>query len=206
MRSAEDTLSITLYYAPFTRSMRVAFLLEEMGVPYTRIVLDRSKGEHKTPEYLRMHPHGLFPVLRDGDTVIYETAAICLHLADRFPEKGMAPPLSSPERALYYQWMIYAVATLEPPISDVSLQLELPEERRNEALVQSRRARFAASAEVLTRALQPGPYLLGERFSAADVVIGMMLIWARTLDLLTDHPVLQEYVARIRARPAFRRC
>jgi glutathione S-transferase len=198
-------VSITLYYAPFTRSMRVAFLLEELGVPYTRVVLDRSKGENKTPEYLRVHPHGLLPALRDGDTVVYETAAICLYLADRFPERGMAPPVSSPERGLYYQWIVYAVATLEPALADVYLQRDLPAERRNEAVLQSGRERFAASAEVLTRALAPGPYLLGERFSAADVVIGMMLVWAEGLDLLTEHHALRAYTARIRARPAFSR-
>lgn len=185
--------------------MRVAFLLEEMGVPYTRVVLDRSKGEHKTPEYLRIHPHGLFPALQDGDMVIYESSAICLYLADRFPEKGMAPPVSSPERGLYYQWMVYAVATLEPPIADVYLQSDLPAERRNEAVIQSGRARFAASAEVLSRALTPGPYLLGERFSALDAVYGVMLIWAESLDLLAEYPALRAYTARIRARPAFRR-
>lgn len=199
-------MSITLYYAPFTRATRVAFLLEELGVPYMRVVLDTSKGENKTPDYLRVHPHGLVPALRDGDTVIYETSAICLHLADRFLEKGLAPPVGSPERAPYYQWMVYAVATLEPAISDVYLQLELPAERRNEGVLRSGRERTAASADVLTRALAERPYLLGERFSAADVVIGMLLIWAEELHLLTDHPVLRAYAARVKARPAFSRC
>lgn len=180
-------------------------MLEELGVPYERVTLDLGKGENKTPEYLEIHPHGWVPALVDGTTIIHETAAICLYLADRYADRALAPPASSPERGAYYQWVVYSVATLEPSLADVFLQLERPAEQRDEAVLTAARERFAASARVLTRALEDRPFLLGERFSAADVLVGAMLVWAGGLGLLHDQPVLETYAGRIRSRPAFGR-
>ena len=101
-----------LYYAPQTRAVRPRWLLEEIGAPYTLVRLDMSKGEHKTPEYVKIHPHGAVPALVDGDVTMFESAAICAYLADKFPEKRLAPPVGSPARATYYQWIIYSMATL----------------------------------------------------------------------------------------------
>lgn len=197
-------MPITLYYAPNTRATRVAFLLEELGVPYERRTLDLAAGENKRPAHLAVHPHGLVPALRDGDTVVFETAAICLYLADRFPEGRLAPAVGSPGRAAYYQWSVYSVATLEPALSDIWLQRQRPEGERDQVVLRSAAERFRASAAVLTAALK-GPYLLGERFSAADVLIGSMLIWGEAMGLLEGENHLAEYAARIRARPAFAR-
>jgi glutathione S-transferase len=197
-------MAITLYYAPNTRATRVAFLLEELGVPYERRTLDLAAGENKRPAYQAVHPHGLVPALRDDDTVVYETAAICLYLADRFPEKCLSPAPNSSERAAYYQWSVYSVATLEPILADIFLQRMRPEGERDEAVIQSAAGRFRESAAVLSAALK-GPYLLGERFSTADVLIGSMIIWAGAMGLLEGQPHLAEYAARISARPAFGR-
>ena len=197
-------MTITLYYAPNTRAVRVAFLLEELGVSYAKHVFDLDGGEHKHPTYLRLHPHGLVPALQDGETVIFETAAICLYLADRFPEKMLAPPPASPQRAAYYQWIVYSVATLEPILSDIWLQLKCPREQRDSSVLAQANQRFAAVAAVLSGALV-SPYLLGDRFSAADVLVGAMLVWARSMELLGAHPKLAAYAARIGARPAFGR-
>lgn len=197
-------MSLTLYYAAHTRATRVAFILEELGVDWKRVPLDLSRKENKTPEYLAIHPHGWVPALRDGETTVFETAAICLYLADRFPSKGLAPGLSSPERAAYYQWIVYSVATLEPAIADFYLQMQLPPGERNAALLAAGQERFKASAEVLQRALQHG-YLVGEKFSAADVLVGHMLIWADSLGLLAGFDTLADYASRIRSRPAFSR-
>jgi glutathione S-transferase len=98
-------VAITLYYAPHTRAARVAFLLEELGVAYERKTLSLSTGDNKQPAYLTVHPHGLVPALRDGDVVIFETAAICMYLADRFSERRLAPAPGTAERAAYYQWV-----------------------------------------------------------------------------------------------------
>ena len=195
---------LTLYYATGTRATRIVFLLEELGVDWTRASLDLKRGDNKTPEYLAVHPHGWVPALRDGDIKIFETAAICLYLADRHPDKGLAPKLSSPERAAYYQWVIYSVATLEPAIAEIYLQLQRPEGDRDEAVLSAGHNRFSASADVLSRALS-GPYLLPSGFSAADVLVGHMMVWADAMGLLAGQNVLAQYADRIRARPAFGR-
>jgi glutathione S-transferase len=193
---------LKLYHAAGTRADRVLALLQELGVEWELVPLDLAQAEQKRPEYLAIHPHGWVPALSDGDVTLFETAAICLYLADRDPANRLAPEPSSPERAAYYQWMIYAVATLEPALADVFLQLMKPEAERDPAVLASGRERFAASAEVLTRALG-GPYLLTSGFSAADVLIGHMLIWADGMGLLAGRETLQAYAARIRARPSF---
>lgn len=198
-------MSITLYYAPGTRAARVAFLLEELRVPYERKTIDLAGAEHKQTAYLAVHPHGLVPALRDGDRVIYETAAICMYLADRFAEHGLAPAPHAPERAPYYQWIIYAVATLEPALADIWLQRQRPAAERDAAIARAAGERFAQSAAVLAAALAASPHLLGEHFSVADVLIGSMLVWADAMELLGDHPQLAAYATRIRARPAFAR-
>ncbi|HMG20540.1 MAG TPA: glutathione S-transferase family protein [Kofleriaceae bacterium] len=197
-------MAITLYYAPHTRAARVAFLLEELGVGYDRRTLDLAAGDNKQPAYLAVHPHGLVPALRDGDTVVFETAAICLYLADRFPAQGLAPPPGSPERAAYYQWVVYAVATLEPALADIWLQRQRPEAERDPAVLAAAHQRFGEAAGVLGAALA-APYLVGGRFTAADVLIGSMLVWARSMELLDGHPRIADYAARIAARPAFGR-
>jgi glutathione S-transferase len=180
----------------------VRALLQELGVEWELVTLDLERGENKRPEYLAVHPHGWVPALTDGDVTLFETAAICLYLADRDPGNRLAPEPSSPERAAYYQWVIYAVATLEPALADVYLQMIRPEAERDPAVLASGQARFAASAEVLADALT-APYLLASGFSAADVLIGHMLIWADAMGLLAGRDRLQAYAARIRERPAF---
>lgn len=193
---------LKLYHSEGTRADRVVALLRELGLEWELVSLDLAQGENKQPEYLAIHPHGWVPALRDGDVTLFETAAICLYLADRDPANRLAPEPWSPERGPYYQWMIYAVATLEPAIADIFLQMMKPEDARDEAIIASGRERFAASADVLSKALA-GPYLLASGFSAADVLIGHMLIWADAMGLLAGRETLQAYAARVRARPAF---
>ena len=195
-----------LYYAPQTRAVRPRWLLEEIGAPYTLVRLDMSKGEHKNPEYVKIHPHGAVPALVDGDVTMFESAAICAYLADKFPEKRLAPPVGSPARASYYQWIIYSMATLEPPVLQVfSHTVMLPEAERSAAAVEEGRAKFGQIAAVLTQALEGKSFLLGEQFSAADVMIGSTLVWGQMLGLLNEYPVLAEYVGRLASRPAFQR-
>lgn len=194
---------LKLYHAPRTRSIRPRWLLEEMGVPYELVRLDLGQKEHKRPEYLAIHPHGTVPALVDGNLALMESSAICMYLADKFPEKGMAPAPGTPERGLYYQWMVYAVATLEPPLIQIFQHtMMLPEAERSPKAVQEGTQKFAEVAKVLGEALQGKKYLLGEQFTAADVMIGSTLVWASLLGLLGDHPVLTAYVQRLQERPA----
>lgn len=195
-----------LYHSPRSRSVRPRWLLEELGVPYELVTLDLASGEHKQPRYLRIHPHGVVPALEDGEVTVFESTAICLYLADKFPDKHLAPPVRTAARALYYQWMVYSVATLEPPVMQVFMHtVLLPDEQRSAAAAQEGLRKFAEVAGVLTQALGTQPYMLGAPFSAADVMIGSTLAWGSFMGLLNDHPELQAYVKRLSERPAYQR-
>lgn len=195
-----------LYFSPQTRAGRPRWLLEEIGAPYELARIDLQKGEHKKPEYLKIHPHGAVPALIDGDLALFESAAICMYLADKFPEKKLAPELGTPARGLYYQWMVYSMATLEPPVLEIFLNtMMLPEAERSAAAVEKGKKRFTEVAGVLASALAGRSFLLGEQFSAADVMVGSTLAWASMMGLLGDQPALQAYVKRLTERPAFQR-
>jgi glutathione S-transferase len=195
-----------LYYCPMTRATRPRWLLEEIGTPYELVRVDLGKGEHKSPAYQNIHPHGQVPALVDGDVALFESSAICMYLADKFPEKKLAPAPGTPARGLYYQWMVYSIATAEPPVLKVFLNtVRRPEEERNPAEVEAGRADFQGVAAVLTRVLDGRPYLLGDQFTAADVMVGSIVGWARGLKLFEDHPALKEYSRRLVERPAYKR-
>lgn len=195
-----------LYHSARSRSARPRWLLEEIGEPYELVRLDMSKGEHKSPEYLKIHPHGVVPALVDGDLKMMESAAICMYLADKFPQKRLAPPVGTPARGLYYQWMVYTMATLEPPVLQIFMNtVMLPEEKRSAAAVDEARKTFAGVANTLTQALAGKKFLLGDDFSAADVMIGSTLAWGSFMGLLAGQPVLEEYIKRLSERPAYQR-
>jgi glutathione S-transferase len=197
---------LTLYHTAQSRSTRPRWLLEEIGAPYELVRISMKDNEHKAPAYLAVHPHGQLPALVDDGVPLIESAAICLHLADKFPDAKLAPPLGSPERGRYYQWMVYTIGTLEPPVLDVFLNtIQLPEAERSAAKAESGRARFAEAAKVISDGLGAKPYLLGDNFSAADVMIGSTLGWCSFMGLLDGQKVLSTYVERLMQRPAYQR-
>jgi glutathione S-transferase len=176
-------------------------MLEELGVSYEIVTLDLAAKENREPGYLRVHPLGQVPALVDGDVTVFESIAICMYLADRCSEHGLAPPASSPLRAPYYQWLLFCASTIEPAIGRWSQHGgDLPEAEREKA-----HTRFAEAAEVLTRTLARGEHMLGAPFSTVDVIVGSNLNWARRVGLLEGRDVLLAYVARVLARPAARR-
>jgi glutathione S-transferase len=190
-----------LYFAPRTRSTRPRWMLEELGVPYELIVVDLAAKENREPDYLRVHPLGQVPALVDGDVTVFESIAICMYLADRFPERGLAPPASSPLRAAYYQWLIFCPSTIEPAIGRWSQHSgEVGEAEREKAL-----ARFGEAADLLSRVLAAREHMLGETFSTVDIIVGSNLNWARRAGLLDGRDVLSGYVDRLLARPAAQR-
>jgi glutathione S-transferase len=199
-------VSLVLYYAPRTRAFRARWMLEELGIPYELHRVDLAHGEQRTPEYRRIHPLGAVPALVEGDNVLIESAAICLELADRHPESKLAPTVQSPMRGAYYQWSVFAAATLDPLVAPVFTRgFRWPEQRRLETATDDEHERFARVATVLRRTLSPGPFLLGEAFTTADVLVGSVLAWAKTVGLLRSAPELEPYLRRLEDRPAYAR-
>ena len=175
-----------LYYAPQTRALRPLIMLEELAVPYEIVLIDFKGGEHKGAEYRKIHPHGQLPALQDGTLTMFESAAICAYLADKFPDKRMAPALGTVDRGMYYQWMFYAVAALEA--------FRLERERIKECFL------------VLDRVIDGHEFIVGNKITAADVMIGSGLIWLDARHhLLNDFPALDAYAKRMLARPSFQR-
>jgi glutathione S-transferase len=176
-------------------------MLEELGVPYEIVTVDLDAKENREPGYLRVHPIGQVPALVDGDVTVFESIALCMYLADRYSERALAPPVSSPLRAPYYQWLLFCPSTIEPAIGRWSQHGgDVAEAEREKA-----RARFAEAAQVLTRALGMGEHMLGDPFSTVDIIVGSNLNWARRVGLLDGRDVLSGYLDRLLARPAARR-
>jgi glutathione S-transferase len=184
---------VTLYHSPQTRSSGTLILLEELGAPYELQVLNMKAGDQRQPAYLAINPMGKVPALRHGDALITEQVAIYLYLADLFPEAGLAPPLGDPLRGPYLRWM--DAACFEPALIDRSL-------RRDPAPAMASPYDFDTMLKTLTDQLKKGPYVLGERFSAADVLWGTALTWATNWKLVPELPVIMSYAQRGSARPS----
>jgi glutathione S-transferase len=169
-------------------------MLDECGANYEIFPIDFEKREHKTPEFLKINPAGKLPALVDGDSKIFEGAAICLYLGDKFPEANLAPKVGAPERGRYLSLMVYSTSQLEPAMSDALLggQTATPQRGWTD---------FETSRDVIEGELGNGPYLFGEWFTATDVMIGSMFIWKRMFGGPPERPKLNAYMDRLLARP-----
>jgi glutathione S-transferase len=194
-----------LYYTPQTRATRARWALEELGVPYDLVRIDLAKGEQRSDAYKKIHPHGKVPALVDGDRVVIESIAIAAYVADKHIDKGLAPPLASPDRATYLKWLFYAAATIEAPLGLVSLHTKrLPEDQRNPAVVDIAKGDFKGVVAYLGGELEAKSFLVGDRLTAADVIVGSMMMWGRSMGLV-EHPAVVAYCDRLRSRPAYQR-
>ena len=182
-----------LYYNPRSRAVIAKWMLDECGAKYEIVPIDLTKREHKTPEFLKVNPAGKLPVLVDGDSRIFEGAAICLYLGDKFSEANLAPKVGAPERGRYLSWMVYSTSQLEPAMGDTLLKVQ--------SLPQRGWTDFETAKNVVEGELGDGPYLFGDWFTAADVMIGSMFIWKRIFGAPPDQPKLEAYVDRLLARP-----
>ncbi len=196
-----------LYYSAQSRAVRPRWVLEEIGTPYELVRVNLSAGEQKRPEYLALNPNGSVPTLVDGDLTLYESAAICQYLADKFPDARLAPPVGTPARGLYYQWIHYAMSALEPPAVAIFMHtIQKPEAERVPSVVAEAKKQMAAVLAVLDAALAGRSYILGDQFSTADVLLGSTLVWAQMLGLIGDaHAATAAYLTRLATRPAFQR-
>ncbi|MEA5578674.1 glutathione S-transferase family protein [Anabaena sp. UHCC 0451] len=199
-----------LYYIPTTRAVRPRWLLEEMAIPYEMVRVTMAMT--KEPEYKQLHPHGKVPVLVDGEATIFESAAICAYLADKYLDKGFAPAPDSPHRAYYYQWLFYATATLEAPVEHFMFNIlpNLPEKLlpgfiRSETSKQESYQWFQRVSEPVKEALHGKHFLVGNSLTAADVVVGGILLWAKKLGMMQPDDSLTEYIDNLMQRPAFNR-
>jgi len=188
--------SITFFHSPHTRSSSTFTLLEELGASYELRVLNMKAGEQRQPAYLAINPLGKVPAILDGDTVVTEQVALFIHLADRFPQAGLAPSLDDPLRGAYLRWLVYYAACFEPALVDRSM------ERAPAPQMSSPYGDFDAMLGVIDAQLQRGPYLLGETMSAADVLWGSALGWGIAWAGVPRLPALVEYAERMAARPA----
>lgn len=198
---------ITLYAAPRTRAVRIVWLLEEMGQPYA---LERVTFKATTDRFfIQDTPTGKIPTLTDGDVVMSESGAIVEFLLERYGAAGnvdLAPAAGTAARARYLQWLHYAESTAFAPLGVVIwLTRYRQDAAEHPVLVEDAQARARRAFEHLAEAFGSGPYLVGEQFTAADIMMGFTLFAAATLNALEDQPLLEEYLSRITARPAFAR-
>ena len=189
---------IVLYTNPMSRGRIARWMLEETGQPYRAEVLEYG-APMKSPQYLAINPMGKVPAIVHGGVVVTECAAICAWLADAFPEAGLAPAPGDPLRGPYYRWLFFAAGPLEAAVTAKSLGLLAPPEKSGMAGYGSYEQTVDALEAVVAGA---APWLLGERFSAADVYVGSQVVWGQMFKSLPERPAFQAYAARLMSRPA----
>jgi glutathione S-transferase len=189
---------ISFYTNPFSRGRIAHWMLEEVGAPYHTELLDFERGEHKLSEYLTLNPMGKVPAIVHRGVVITEAAAICAYLADAFPAAKLAPPVSEAERGTYLRWLFFAAGCIEAAAMD--------KQNPRVAEVRSSALGYGSYADVMNgieKAITPGPYVLGDRFSAADVYLGSQIGWGLMVKSMEPRPAFLEYEARLTQRPAY---
>jgi glutathione S-transferase len=190
---------IELYWSPRSRSFSALWLMEETGLRYERVLTDITTGAQKTPEFLAINPMGKVPALKDGDAALGEAAAICAYVAERYPQANLAPPPGDPRRAKYLQWLFFSPSCIEPALIQIFTKIDVP----------ASTAAWGSATQVfdvLDAALDKGPWILGDAFSAADIMIGSGLNFAvRLFKMVPARPSFDRYIDRCAARPAFQR-
>jgi len=194
-----STLPLTLFHSPNSRSAGVRILLEELGAQYTLQALNMKKGEQRGAAYLAINPMGKVPALLHGDALVTEQVAVYIYLADLYPQAGLAPAIGDPLRGPYLRWVAYYGSCFEPAIMDRA------EKKAPSAPASSPYGDFDTMLKTITDQLDKGPYILGEKFTAADILWGTALGWITKFQLIPATPVVQAYVERIAARPSVAR-
>lgn len=195
---------LVLHYYPGNASLLPHMMLREIGAPFEMRLVDRDNNAQKSPEYLKLNPNGRIPVLVDGDLVLFETVAIALHLIDRFPEAGLAPQVGSRERAEFYKWMVHLTNTPQAeyrawfyPNEHVTDEAAIP------AVQKAAEQRLYRMFDVISEQLGDRQWLLGDRFSAADLFLFMLIRWGRAMPRPPRTlPNLNALAERVLSRPA----
>jgi glutathione S-transferase len=192
--------NLTLYHAAPSRSSIVHWMLEEVGEPYELHVLSLKNGDNRKPDYLKINPMGKVPALRHGDIVITEVAAICTYLADAFPRAKLNVPVGDPRRGPYLKWLFFSPSCAEPAMMDRMFPRQAAPPRGALGY-----GEYDTTFEVIADAVRRGPHILGEQFTAADVVVGSLLRWGMMFKGVPERPEFVAYVGRLTARPAAQR-
>ena len=188
---------LVFYTNPMSRGRIVRWMLEEVGQPYRTEVLEYGTTM-KAPAYLAINPMGKVPAIRHGDTVVTEAAAICAYLADAFPQANLAPAPGSHERGPYYRWLFFGAGPVESAVTNKSMGFQVPPERTGSVGYGS----LDSVLDALENALSKGDYLVGDRFTAADLYTGSQIGWGMQFGTIEKRPVFERYAARIHSRPA----
>ncbi|MDP3205935.1 MAG: glutathione S-transferase family protein [Hydrogenophaga sp.] len=203
---------IQLHSHPSDASMVPHIVLEELGVPYERVLVDKANGAHKAPDYLVLNPNGLIPVLVDGNLVLYETAAICLHLCDTHPNAGLLPTLGSAQRAHAYKWLVWLTNTLQATLIIYFYPQRWVNEGNavGEAEVKAHaQARVGALLDQLDAELarHGGPWFMGAEYSVLDAYVFTLCRWTRNFSTAParERAHLGPYLLRVLERPAVQR-
>lgn len=191
--------SLVFFHNPHSRACMTRALLEELGAEYELCVIDFRKNEQRAPEYLAINPLGKVPAVRSGGEVVTETVALYVWLADLLPQAKLAPALDDPQRGSYLRWLVFYAACMEPAVADKALK------REPGPHMQSPYGDFDSVVAAIVAAIERGPWLLGERFSAADVLWGNALRWITGFGMVEATPAIQSYVERVMERPAQQR-
>lgn len=191
--------TVLLHHAPMSRSNIVLWMLEEMGIPYRLNLMSLQRQDQKKPAYLAINPMGKVPALEHKGVVVTEAAAICAYLADAFPEASMAPRADDPLRGPYYRWMSFAPSSLEPAAFDRMTGRGAPDPSA------AGYGTYDLAVETAATAIARTPFVLGDRFSTADVILGSHIIWGMMVKALPERPEFTAYAERLRARPAWQR-
>jgi glutathione S-transferase len=203
---------LQLHYYPSTASMIPHLLLQEMGIPFELVLVDRTKDAHKSSAYLALNPNGLLPALRDGDLVLYETAAICLHLCDTHPQHGMAPAMGTVQRAHFYKWLMWLTNTLQTALIAYFYPERWVDEGNADGVAQVKAHAQSKIDGLLDQldaelARHGGPWLMGEAFTALDPYVFTLCRWTRNFSARPARslPHLGPYLQCVLARPATQR-
>jgi glutathione S-transferase len=194
------TDEVVFYYNPMSRARIVHWMLEEVGAPYRMELVSFDKGEHKKPAFLAVNPMGKLPAIVHRNTAVTESAAICAYLADAFPAARLAPKIDDPARGTYFRWMFFGAGCVEA--ASIDRMLGRPQPERTTALGYGT---YNDTLNALEKALNPGPYILGDQFSAADVYIGSQIGFGMRTKSIEPRPAFQAYLARLLQRPAYQR-
>ncbi|WP_350016318.1 glutathione S-transferase family protein [Rhodanobacter sp. IGA1.0] len=190
---------VSFFHSTQSRSTGTRALLEELGADYELHLLDLKTGQQRQPEYLAINPMGKVPAILHGGALVTEQPAVFIYLADLYAEAGLAPPIGDPLRGPYLRWLVFYGSCFEPAVTDKSLQ------REPASTSTCGYGDYDTMLKTVVDQLEKGPYLLGERFSAADVLWGTALNWTTMFKLVPELPVIRAYIDRVLARPGVQR-